>query len=166
MGQTESLKTAGRSRGWNTWTGVVHHMASQAPEWWTPCIRSEIMPTGQHLKLTDGKFSTSPYHISERTQYIRSATPWKSVVLSSLPTYWDIPLYKWRTVYLLVRRFVWCMRPHSKTENVYIEEMWRTLDTSDGALKPNWYFLLGPRFLTITALWSETVSMWLEVDIA
>lgn len=79
-------------------TGVVHRMASQAPEWWTPCIRSEIMPTGQHLKLTDRKFSTSPYDISERTQYIRSATLWKSVVLSSLPTYWDSPLCKWRTV--------------------------------------------------------------------
>jgi len=85
---------------------------------------SEVKPhmhTSQQLKLTDRRFSTFPMYVTSVRGQSKSE---KFVLLSSLPTYWDSLLYKWRTVQLLRRRIMWSMRSHAKTLNMCTLRKW------------------------------------------
>jgi len=59
-------------------------------------LRNDITYAEQQLKMTGRRCSTSPMYVTSVRGYSRSVTPWKLVLLSSLPSYWDSLFYKWK----------------------------------------------------------------------
>jgi len=100
--------------------GVVHQ--------WFHNLHSDEIPVTETTSLTrDNSWrwcSISSMYVTSVRGHNRSVSPWKLVLLSSLLTHWDSLLYMWKTVYLLRRRMLWCMRTHAKIAIICTSRKW------------------------------------------